>query len=96
MNASKPYIGFGCFFHGKGKERDMRIQDMVFVIKNIKGKEINMLMTLEEYKEAGGKRLEMYVMLEEYNMDVNGGTKVLCSIMSRKSMSLSRGKFCIT
>ncbi|MCM1159524.1 MAG: DpnD/PcfM family protein [Clostridium sp.] len=30
----------------------MKIQDMVLVIKNIKGSEKNMLMTLEEYKEA--------------------------------------------
>lgn len=30
----------------------MRIQDMVLVIENIKGKETNMLMTLKEYKEA--------------------------------------------
>jgi len=30
----------------------MRIQDMVLVIENIKGKEKNMLMTLKEYKEA--------------------------------------------
>ena len=31
----------------------MRIQDMVLVIENIKGKETNMLMTLKEYKEIG-------------------------------------------
>lgn len=30
----------------------MKIQDMILVIKNIKGSEKNMLMTLEEYKEA--------------------------------------------
>lgn len=30
----------------------MKIQDMVLVIENIKGKETNMLMTLKEYKEA--------------------------------------------
>ena len=30
----------------------MKIQDMILVIQNIKGKETNMLMTLEEYKEA--------------------------------------------
>lgn len=30
----------------------MKIQDMVLVIENTKGKEKNMLMTLEEYKEA--------------------------------------------
>lgn len=30
----------------------MKIQDMILVIKNVKGKETNMLMTLEEYKEA--------------------------------------------
>ena len=52
MKASKPYIGFGCFFHGKGKERYMRIQDMVLVIENTKGSEKNMLMTVKEYKEA--------------------------------------------
>lgn len=30
----------------------MKIQDMILVIQNIKGNETNMLMTLEEYKEA--------------------------------------------
>lgn len=30
----------------------MKIQDMVLVIRNIKGQETNMLMTLQEYKEA--------------------------------------------
>lgn len=35
-----------------GKGRTMKIQDMILVIQNIKGKETNMLMTLEEYKEA--------------------------------------------
>ena len=30
----------------------MKIQDMILVIQNIKGSEKNMLMTLEEYKEA--------------------------------------------
>jgi len=35
-----------------GKERHMKIQDMILVIRNIKGREKNMLMTLEEYKEA--------------------------------------------
>lgn len=30
----------------------MKIQDMILVMENIKGKETNMLMTLEEYKEA--------------------------------------------
>lgn len=30
----------------------MKIQDMILVIENIKGKETNMLMTLQEYKEA--------------------------------------------
>ena len=30
----------------------MRIEDMILVIENTKGKENNMLMTLKEYKEA--------------------------------------------
>ena len=70
----------------------MRIQDMVFVIKNIKGKEINMLMTLEEYKEAGGKQLEMYVMLEEYNMDVNGGAKGFMFHYEQKEHEFKQGE----
>lgn len=30
----------------------MKIQDMILVMENIKGKETNMLMTLQEYKDA--------------------------------------------
>ena len=137
----------------------MRIQDMVLVIENIKGKETNMLMTLQEYKEAylfvsslsreesaellkglfdtkfseaGKGWAECYITANKsyyakfcsgsdelqcflhgsYNDDKEVsnacrhwrnttlmstvGQKVLCSIMSRKSMSLSRGKSCIT